>query len=270
MVGVIILYDYVHPVGAFAKSSKIDVSTAMLLHYSTLQLLGNANSLFLVPQMKGCIKVLKDQPPNSVDGLLNALRWAHVGVKLCSSLYSPACNVIIATVWQETYFSIPQWWLALKTRRLLMLWVEWCLCLFAGSRRTLRFISVSDSLSHSPAGIRSAASPLRYTRLGCRSLYGKADSIWHLVLVTVSQSLAALDARSCWSWRVHFCGDLTSVSLSLCGGPKQPGTTRAHEVTRMQKLPNFLFAVTNLIWQRMTTHCIQVLFEFLYFLLMPV
>ncbi|KAG8009558.1 Protein FAM49B [Nibea albiflora] len=48
MVGVIILYDYVHPVGAFAKSSKID--------------------------MKGCIKVLKDQPPNSVEGLLNALR----------------------------------------------------------------------------------------------------------------------------------------------------------------------------------------------------
>lgn len=30
MVGVIILYDYVHPVGAFAKSSKIDVSTVML------------------------------------------------------------------------------------------------------------------------------------------------------------------------------------------------------------------------------------------------
>lgn len=29
MVGVIILYDYVHPVGAFAKSSKIDVSKAM-------------------------------------------------------------------------------------------------------------------------------------------------------------------------------------------------------------------------------------------------
>ncbi|MEQ2215712.1 hypothetical protein XENOCAPTIV_004738, partial [Xenoophorus captivus] len=28
MVGVIILYDYVHPVGAFAKSSKIDVSPA--------------------------------------------------------------------------------------------------------------------------------------------------------------------------------------------------------------------------------------------------
>uniref|UniRef100_A0ABI7WL34 CYFIP related Rac1 interactor B n=1 Tax=Felis catus TaxID=9685 RepID=A0ABI7WL34_FELCA len=48
MVGVIILYDHVHPVGAFAKTSKID--------------------------MKGCIKVLKDQPPNSVEGLLNALR----------------------------------------------------------------------------------------------------------------------------------------------------------------------------------------------------
>ncbi|RXM99910.1 Protein FAM49B [Acipenser ruthenus] len=49
MVGVIILYDYVHPVGAFAKTSKMD--------------------------MKGCIKVLRDQPPNSVEGLLNALRF---------------------------------------------------------------------------------------------------------------------------------------------------------------------------------------------------
>ncbi|XP_061111919.1 CYFIP-related Rac1 interactor B-like [Conger conger] len=49
MVGVIILYDYVSPAGAFVKSSKID--------------------------MKGCIKVLRDQPPNSVEGLLNALRY---------------------------------------------------------------------------------------------------------------------------------------------------------------------------------------------------
>lgn len=29
------------------------------------------------PQMKGCIKVLKDQPPNSVEGLLNALRYVY-------------------------------------------------------------------------------------------------------------------------------------------------------------------------------------------------
>lgn len=34
MVGVIILYDYVHPVGAFAKSSKIDVSRATLAFVS--------------------------------------------------------------------------------------------------------------------------------------------------------------------------------------------------------------------------------------------
>lgn len=27
-------------------------------------------------QMKGCIKVLKEQAPDSVEGLLNALRWA--------------------------------------------------------------------------------------------------------------------------------------------------------------------------------------------------
>lgn len=49
MVGLIILYDHVHPVGAFAKSAHIDV--------------------------KGSIKVLKDQPPNVVEGLLNALRY---------------------------------------------------------------------------------------------------------------------------------------------------------------------------------------------------
>uniref|UniRef100_A0A8D3E7T6 CYRIA/CYRIB Rac1 binding domain-containing protein n=1 Tax=Scophthalmus maximus TaxID=52904 RepID=A0A8D3E7T6_SCOMX len=49
MVGVIILYDHVHPNGAFNKSSKID--------------------------MKGCIKVLKEQPADNVEGLLNALKF---------------------------------------------------------------------------------------------------------------------------------------------------------------------------------------------------
>ncbi|XP_048759939.2 CYFIP-related Rac1 interactor B-like isoform X4 [Ostrea edulis] len=49
MVGVIILYDHVHPVGAFAKSSNIDI--------------------------KSCIKVLKEQEAGRVEGLLNALRY---------------------------------------------------------------------------------------------------------------------------------------------------------------------------------------------------
>jgi len=49
MVGVIILYDHVHEVGAFAKNADID--------------------------MKATIKVLKDQPQGSVDGLFNALRY---------------------------------------------------------------------------------------------------------------------------------------------------------------------------------------------------
>ncbi|XP_056157807.1 CYFIP-related Rac1 interactor B-like [Lampris incognitus] len=49
MVGIIILYDYVHPAGAFVKTSNID--------------------------MKGCIRLLKDQPAISVEGLLNALRY---------------------------------------------------------------------------------------------------------------------------------------------------------------------------------------------------
>ncbi|GIY92957.1 CYFIP-related Rac1 interactor B, partial [Caerostris extrusa] len=48
MVGLIILYDHVHPVGAFSRNAHIDV--------------------------KGCIKVLKDQPTNVVEGLLNAFK----------------------------------------------------------------------------------------------------------------------------------------------------------------------------------------------------
>ncbi|KAL4235629.1 Protein fam49b [Mactra antiquata] len=49
MVGVIILYDHVHPVGAFAKSSGIDI--------------------------KSSIKLLQDQHEMNVEGLLNALRY---------------------------------------------------------------------------------------------------------------------------------------------------------------------------------------------------
>lgn len=49
MVGVIILYDHVHPTGAFTKNSLIDV--------------------------RASIKVLKDQHIGRVDGLLNALRY---------------------------------------------------------------------------------------------------------------------------------------------------------------------------------------------------
>uniref|UniRef100_T2M4R0 Protein FAM49B n=1 Tax=Hydra vulgaris TaxID=6087 RepID=T2M4R0_HYDVU len=49
MVGMIILYDHVHPVGAFAKSSAID--------------------------MKASIKLLKEQPHGSVDAFFNALRY---------------------------------------------------------------------------------------------------------------------------------------------------------------------------------------------------
>jgi hypothetical protein len=49
MVGLVILYDHVHPVGAFVKASDVDV--------------------------KGCVRVLKDQPAAQSEGLLNALRY---------------------------------------------------------------------------------------------------------------------------------------------------------------------------------------------------
>ncbi|KAG8243692.1 CYFIP-related Rac1 interactor B [Homalodisca vitripennis] len=49
MVGLVILYDHVHPHGAFVKASNVDV--------------------------KGCVKLLKDQPAIRSEGLLNALRY---------------------------------------------------------------------------------------------------------------------------------------------------------------------------------------------------
>ncbi|XP_076341028.1 CYFIP-related Rac1 interactor B-like isoform X1 [Tachypleus tridentatus] len=52
MVGVVILYDHVHPAGAFVKTSHIDV--------------------------KSCIKVLKEHPPELVESLLNALRYTTI------------------------------------------------------------------------------------------------------------------------------------------------------------------------------------------------
>lgn len=50
MVGVIILYDHVHPVGAFAKGSGIEV--------------------------KSCIRILKEQERGKAETLLNALRYS--------------------------------------------------------------------------------------------------------------------------------------------------------------------------------------------------
>lgn len=100
MVGVIILYDHVHPVGAFAKTSKIDVSALILdlkliflpsikcrnapfravwsPDLSGTRMCLPVNRLLSCLQMKGCIKVLKEQPSNSVEGLLNALRWVRM------------------------------------------------------------------------------------------------------------------------------------------------------------------------------------------------
>ncbi|XP_040572056.1 CYFIP-related Rac1 interactor B [Lepeophtheirus salmonis] len=49
MTAVIILYDHVHPVGAFAKSSDVNV--------------------------KGCVRVLRDQEKSRVESLMNALRY---------------------------------------------------------------------------------------------------------------------------------------------------------------------------------------------------
>ncbi|XP_061402213.1 CYFIP-related Rac1 interactor B [Musca vetustissima] len=49
MVGLVILYDHVHPVGAFARGSHVDV--------------------------KGCVRLLQQQPAIKAEPLLNALRY---------------------------------------------------------------------------------------------------------------------------------------------------------------------------------------------------
>ncbi|KAL1129192.1 hypothetical protein AAG570_013722 [Ranatra chinensis] len=52
MVGLVILYDHVHPHGAFTKASNLDV--------------------------KGCVRLLKEQPPIKSEPLLNALRYVTI------------------------------------------------------------------------------------------------------------------------------------------------------------------------------------------------
>ena len=49
MVAIVILYDHVHPTGAFAKGSEVDV--------------------------KGCVKVLTEYPSSLTHNLINALRY---------------------------------------------------------------------------------------------------------------------------------------------------------------------------------------------------
>ena len=48
MVGLVILYDHIHPQGAFVRSSPVDV--------------------------KGCVRILREQAPIKSEPLLNALR----------------------------------------------------------------------------------------------------------------------------------------------------------------------------------------------------
>lgn len=71
MVGAIILYDHVHPIGAFAKKNQaIDVSHQCAVNMLTLH------------QMKATIKAIKGgADPSQQDGLLNALRFTtkHLG-----------------------------------------------------------------------------------------------------------------------------------------------------------------------------------------------
>lgn len=83
MVGVIILYDHVHPSGAFCKGSKIDVSRFFYKKQMRLTSMRKAEFIiFIYFQIKGAIKVLKDQHSSQmVVNLLNALRYTTKHLK---------------------------------------------------------------------------------------------------------------------------------------------------------------------------------------------
>lgn len=60
MVGVIILYDHVHPVGAFAKSSNIDVSSnTFTSEYACIYLYSISNvGFFSFKTQQGVIEIM--------------------------------------------------------------------------------------------------------------------------------------------------------------------------------------------------------------------
>ena len=70
--GVVVLYDHVHPVGAFAKKAAIDVRVGRC---SLVQAFHDVPVLPLLPlQIKSSIRLIKEHP-QSAESLLNALRY---------------------------------------------------------------------------------------------------------------------------------------------------------------------------------------------------
>lgn len=75
-----------------------------------------------VGQMKGCIKVLKEQPSNSVEGLLNALRWVWKCVCVCFSSRGKdtrrrdAC-ICLCCLLLQVYDTASKWWQHLQTNQ---------------------------------------------------------------------------------------------------------------------------------------------------------
>lgn len=74
-----------------------------------------------VGQMKGCIKVLKEQPSNSVEGLLNALRCVSMCVCVCVSLAKTVVQVFqhtsLCRLLLQVYDTASKWWQHLQTNQ---------------------------------------------------------------------------------------------------------------------------------------------------------
>ena len=71
MVGVIILYDHVRPVGAFAIKATIDVSVCVCVRVRVCE---SVSVMMSLSQMKASIKLVKEHP-KIAESLLNALRY---------------------------------------------------------------------------------------------------------------------------------------------------------------------------------------------------
>lgn len=188
--------------------------------------------------MKGCIKVLKDQPPNSVEGLLNALRSVLVPIiKKNKNPCCPAWNVIAA---REQAFK-------LNRSRLLTLWVGWVgSCSQAADRPHPLQRSDSSSTPSSGgfgqlwawSGLGVKASPQRPITCDTRSPRALTN-FTHLT--SLSQLLTALS-------RPYIC-------VFVCvGSPRRAGSTGPHEVIFMRKLTDFLSVIATLMWRRMIVY----------------
>lgn len=198
MVGVIILYDYVHPVGAFAKSSKIDVSTNIFTPPSQFAACSTANVSSwstderLHQSSQGSASEQRRRPSQRSQV---RSRSHQIEFFPCSSAHAVTSSRGVVIIEKETAAHAVIWTTLVSVHE-----QPTELCVYHTS------LQRSDSLW-------SAVSPLCWTCVGCRSPCRKADYNWHLVCSQAPNFYSArLTLTAAAADTGCFCGALTSVA----------------------------------------------------------